>query len=94
MLGAYVTVQDPVPWVVAVVVRAQLSAGVKLPVELVAKPTLPLGTIVVSVEMSLTVAVQLALRPTTMATGLQLTLAVVALLFTVRVNAAVVVLLP
>jgi hypothetical protein len=91
VLGVYVTVQDPVPWV-AVEVRVQLLEAVKVPVELVVKPTLPLGAITVPVETSLTVAVQLVPWLTTIATGLQLRVTAVVLLFTVRVNGAVLVL--
>jgi hypothetical protein len=74
---------------VALATRPQLFEGVKAPVELVVKLTLPVGVMSVPSEVSLTVAVQFVDWVTV--TGvLQLTAVDVARLLTVRVNAVVV----
>ena len=58
--------------------RVQLAAaGVKVPVELVVKPTMPVGVVGLD-DASVTVAVQLADTPTVTEPGEQRTLVVVA----------------
>jgi hypothetical protein len=74
---------------VAVADRPQLLEGVKVPVELVVKLTLPAGVMSAPGEVSLTVAVHVVDWVTV--TGvLQLIAVDVVRLFTVRVNATVV----
>jgi hypothetical protein len=69
--------QDAAP-PVAPATRVQLAAvGVKVPVELVVKPTMPLGVVGLDDE-SVTVAVQLVDTPTVTELGEQRTLVVVA----------------
>jgi hypothetical protein len=68
----------------------QLAAGVKVPVELEARVTLPVGVMTVPGDVSETVAVQLVPWFTTTVAGLQLTLVEVARTVTVKVNAAAV----
>ena len=74
---------------VALATRPQLFEGVKAPVELVVKLTLPVGVMSAPGEVSLTVAVHVVDWVTV--TGvLQLIAVDVVRLFTVRVNATVV----
>jgi hypothetical protein len=75
---------------VALAARVQLVAGVKVPVELLAKVTVPVGVLTVPGELSTTVAVQLVPWLTTTEAGVHATVVVVALLLTVRVKAAAV----
>jgi hypothetical protein len=84
-----VTLQVAVP-AVAVAARVQLAAGVKVPVELVVKLTLPVGVITVPTEVSVTVAVQLVPWFTTTVEGEHATLIEVVRGLTVTVKAAAV----
>jgi hypothetical protein len=68
--------------------RVQL-AGVKLPLPLLAKLTLPVGVLVVPESVSVTVALQLVADPTFTEVGVQLTDVVVVLPFTVKPLASV-----
>jgi hypothetical protein len=69
----------------------QLVAGVKVPVELDANVTLPVGVMTVpAVEVSVTVAVQFVPWFRATVAGVQLTVVEVVLLLTVRVKAAAV----
>jgi hypothetical protein len=63
--------------------RVQL-AGVKLPLPLLAKLTLPVGVLVVPESVSVTVALQLVADPTFTEVGVQLTDVVVVRPFTVK----------
>jgi Na+/H+ antiporter NhaA len=75
---------------VALAARVQLAAGVKVPVELLANVTVPVGVITVPAEVSVTVAVQLVPWLTTTEAGVQATVVEVVLGLTVTVNAAAV----
>ena len=72
--------------------RAQLAAGVNVPVELEAKLTVPVGVIMVPADVSVTVAVQLVPWFTTTEDGVQATLVEVVRGATVKVKAVLVVL--
>jgi len=84
-----VTLQVAVP-AVALAARVQLAAGVKVPVELLANVTVPVGVITVPAEVSVTVAVQLVPWLTTTEAGVQATVVEVVLGLTVTVNTAAV----
>ncbi len=75
---------------VALAARVQLAAGVKVPVELLANVTVPVGVITVPAEVSVTVAVQLVPWLTTTEAGVQATVVEVVLGLTVTVNTAAV----
>ena len=83
------TLQVAVP-AVALAARVQLAAGVKVPVELLANVTVPVGVITVPAEVSVTVAVQLVPWLTTTEAGVQATVVEVVLGLTVTVNTAAV----
>lgn len=81
-MGVYVTWQlaeVPVPD------RVQL-APLKLPLPLLAKPTVPVGVMMFPVEVSETVAVQVLAWFTATTLGVQVTVVVVVRLSTVRAN--------
>jgi hypothetical protein len=68
----------------------QLVAGVKVPVELLANVTVPVGVITVPTEVSVTVAAQLVPWLTTTDEGVQATVVEVVRGLTVNVNAVAV----
>ena len=82
--GVYVTEQvaaAPAP------VSVQLAAGLKVPLPLLAKVTVPLGVIGVPVSLSVTVAVQVVETPAGTVGGVQSTVVIVERLVTITVSA-------